>query len=191
MNDWLTPDLKRSIAHEETRRLTWPASQPCPVAKGDRFPIRKWLTIEIDKISRRIPKGKPAEWHAEFIRHEADRPQLLRRTPAGLPLQPHEMAGLTEIERARRDGNYTSSPGLALIKEPESVGPDWHDPGVAEREQKRKQEREELELERREQAARAALGRITAGLSIEQRRQVLASVELAIQHAQANHKQAA
>lgn len=148
MNDWLTPGLKRSIAHGETRRLTWPASQPCPVEKGDRFPIRKWLTIEIEKISRRIPKGKPAEWHAEFIRHEADRPQLLRRTPAGLPLQPHEMAGLTEIERARRDGNYTTSPGLALIDEPESVGPDWVDVGAVSR-------AEVFRAERRKAAKRA------------------------------------
>lgn len=164
MTDWLTPDLKRSIAHGETRRLTWPANKPCPVEKGDRFEIRKWLTIEIEKISRRIPKGKPAEWQAEFIRHEADRPQLLRRTPSGLPLQPHEMTGLTEIERARRDGNYTSAPGLALIDEPESVGPDWHDPGVAEREQTRQQAREDQEMERQLRDARRRLTDLTRGL---------------------------
>lgn len=178
--NWLTPTLKRTIAHFETRHLTWPANQPCPVTKGDRYQIRNWLTIEIDQITRRIPKNKPAIWHVEFIRHETDRPQLLRRTPAGLPLQPHELAGYGEIERARRDGNYTTAPGLALIDEPESVGPDWKDHRVAERRQQhatdRAEQRAEDDLKRQRRAARAALDRRLAGLTPEHQQQLLAEI---------------
>lgn len=168
---------RTAIADGELKVLRWPADRPCPVDPGDRFPIRGGTIIEIERVTRKLIKGKPAEWHATFIRHERDRVYLLRRTPSGMPSGYGEQDGLTDIEKARREGNYTSSQQQALHREPESVGPDWHDPGVAERERTRQQARAEDEAMRREEAIRRALGRVTADLTIEQRLKVLAEIE--------------
>lgn len=135
---------RRGIINRETKVLIWPAvnnegvTVPCPVEKGDRFNVSGVPVIEIEKVARKLPAGRRAEWHATYIRHEVDRPQLLRRVPSGLPSSDREHVGLTEQEKARRESAYTSSLALSLGREePESVGPDWDDPGVAEREMNR------------------------------------------------------
>lgn len=171
---------RTAIADGKLQVLRWPADRPCPVNTGDRYPLRGGITIEIERVTRKLIKGKGAEWHAVFIRHEQDRVYLLRRTPSGMPSGYGEQDGLTDIERARREGNYTSSQQQALHREPESVGPDWKDPGVAEREQRRMEARAMEEAVRREEAIRRALGRVTAGLTIEQRLHLLGQIESAL-----------
>lgn len=140
---------RTAINNRDISVLIWPAvddqgrSLPCPVAKGDRFKIRS-VEIEIENPTRKLPKGRKAEWHATFVRHERDRPQLLRRVPSGIPDGPDHVAGRSEQERARVESAYTSSPRQALVDEPESVGPDWKDHGVAEREKRRQDDRREV-----------------------------------------------
>ena len=178
---------RRGIINRETKVLIWPAvnnegvTVPCPVEKGDRFNVSGVPVIEIEKVARKLPAGRKAEWHATFIRHEIDRPQLLRRVPSGMAATSREHVGLTEIEKARRDGNYTSSSGQAIVDEPESVGPDWEDPGVAERAKNRIEARSELradeEAERANRQVRAQLGRVLKGLSVENRLALLAQIQ--------------
>lgn len=165
---------RNEIANREVQMLRYPAARQCPVNKGDRFEIRGWLTIEIDRVVRKLIKGRPAEWHVTWIRHEKDRPQLLRFTPpTRAPRQADSYIGLSERERARREGNYTTSSHAASPHEPESVGPDWEDPGKMRREIDRQSARRELEIERQEQAARRELGRLMRGLTIDQREEML------------------
>lgn len=158
---------RRGIINRETKVLIWPAvnnegvTVPCPVEKGDRFNVSGVPVIEIEKVARKLPAGRRAEWHATYIRHEVDRPQLLRRVPSGLPSKASEHVGLTEQEKARRESAYTSSLALSLGREePESVGPDWDDPGVAEREDRRKAAQRERQHEREVQATKSRLNRL-------------------------------
>lgn len=123
--------------------LRFPADQPCPVVKGDSFELRS-CSIVIESVNRKLPAGKPAEWHVQFVRMDVDRPQLLRRVPSGLPTPHDKHDGLSAIERARRESAYTSSPKQALVDEPESVGPDWKDMGAAQREKRRLENRREV-----------------------------------------------
>lgn len=139
---------RRDIMARKVKVLIWPAVDDngftlgCPVEKGQRFDVSGVPVIEIERVTRKLPAGRKAEWHATFIRHEVDRPQLLRRVPSGLPSKASEHVGLTEQEKARRESAYTSSIGLSLGKEePESVGPDWIDPNAAEREVQRQMDR--------------------------------------------------
>ena len=132
--------------------LRFPADQPCPVVKGDSFELRS-CSIVIESVNRKLPAGKPAEWHVQFVRMDVDRPQLLRRVPSGLPTPHDKHDGLSAIERARRESAYTSSPKQALVDEPESVGPDWKDGKAAERELTRRRDASEikaLDMARRE-----------------------------------------
>lgn len=154
---------RRLIAERKVSVLVWPAVGedgdvlPAPVAKGDRFLVHGVPEIVIESCNRKLPAGKPAEWHASFVRLEVDRPQLLRRVPSGLPSRHDRSVGLSDIERARVEGNYTSSVRMALVDEPESVGPDWKDTGVAEREARRLKDRrvvQDEETEARKAAAR-------------------------------------
>jgi len=135
--------MRRRIARKEVSVLIWPAVGgdgellPAPVKRGERFAVHGVPVIQIESCNRKLPAGKPAEWHASFVRLEVDRPQLLRRVPSGLPSAHDKSDGLSDIERARVEGNYTSSARMALVDEPESVGPDWKDHGVNEREKNR------------------------------------------------------
>ena len=128
--------LRDKINNGDIAVLRFPAAKDCPVAKGDTFELRS-CSIVIESVNRKLPAGKPAEWHVQFVRLDVDRPQLLRRVPSGLPTPHDRHDGLSAIERARRESAYTSSPKQALVDEPESVGPDWKDPGAAARETKR------------------------------------------------------
>lgn len=141
----ITEDIRRGA-----KVLVWPAvnekSQtiPCPVEKGQSIPIPGVPVIEIESVNRKLPAGRKAEWHVTFVRHEIDRPQLLRRVPSGLASTVRDQVGLSESEKARIDGEYTSSLALSLGKEePESVGADWSDPKAGEREAQRQMDRRE------------------------------------------------
>lgn len=133
---------RKGIMSRELKVLIWPAVDangrilPCPVEKGEKFKVSGVPEIQIEKVSRKLPAGKPAEWHAVFVRLEVDRPQLLRRVPSGMPDGP-DRSGRSDIERARVESAYTSSVGQAIVNEPESVGPDWEDRNRAERETER------------------------------------------------------
>ena len=179
----ITEDIRRGA-----KVLVWPAvdeeakTVPCPVEKGQRIPVPGVPVIEIESVNRKLPAGRKAEWHVTFIRHEVDRPQLLRRVPSGLASTVRDHVGLSESEKARIDGNYTSSLALSLGKEePESVGPDWDDAGVAERAKNRIEARSELRAEdeaRREaEQVRTYLGRVLKGLSVENRLALLAQIQ--------------
>lgn len=179
----ITEDIRRGA-----KVLVWPAvdeearTVPCPVEKGQCIPIPGVPVIEIESVNRKLPAGRKAEWHVTFVRHEIDKPQLLRRVPSGLASSVRDHVGLSESEKARRDGEYTSSLALSLGKEePESVGPDWEDPGVAERAKNRIEARSELraeeEAERANRQVRAQLGRVLKGLSVENRLALLAQIQ--------------
>lgn len=132
---------RKAINAREVKVLRWPADKPCPVKRGERFTLQSCV-IEIDTVNRKLVKGKAAEWHATFIRHEQDRINLLRFTPpTRAPHQSDSQLGMTETEKARREGNYTSSLKSASPHEPESVGPDWVDKNAPERELRRQEER--------------------------------------------------
>jgi hypothetical protein len=150
----LPPEVTEKVRDDVQRGakvLVWPAVDEdaqtllCPVEKGQRIPVPGVPVIEIENVARKLPAGRKAEWHATFIRHEADRPQLLRRVPSGLASSVRDVVGLSESEKARRDGEYTSSLALSLGKEePESVGADWTDPNAAEREVQRQMDRRDV-----------------------------------------------
>lgn len=151
--------MRRDIAHGKLKVLRWPADKPCPVEKGDRFEVLG-LVIEIHTLERKFAAGKPPEWHATFIRHEPDKVYLVRQAPpvhAGS--EQDADLDLSAEERARRDGNYTSSRVAAMPMEPESVGPDWKDKHQSERELRRQNDRLAMkaESEARSQARRLKL----------------------------------
>lgn len=152
--------LRDKINNGDVSVLRFPANRDCPVAKGDTFELRS-CSIVIESVNRKLPAGKPAEWHVQFVRLDVDRPQLLRRVPSGLPTPHDKHDGLSAIERARRESAYTSSPQQALDREPESVGPDWKDPGVTER---KKRHLEAMKEERAEELAREQIRKLKARL---------------------------
>ena len=149
--------MRRKISAGDIAVLRWPAkTDKAPVAKGDRFTVGSSVIV-IETVSRKLPAGKPAEWHASFVRIVEDKPQLLRRVPSGLPTPSDRLDGRSVVERARVESAYTSAAKLALVDEPESVGPDWKDTGVAEREARRLKDRrvvQDEETEARKAAAR-------------------------------------
>jgi hypothetical protein len=176
--------MRLSIAEKTIKVLRWPADEPCPVEKGEKFEVRG-AVIEIETINRKIVKGAPAEWHATFIRHEPDRVHLLRQNPPVHAGSEKDLdIALPAAERARRDGNYTSSRVSAMPMEPESVGPDWIDPRSAERSLLHKEARKDLERERMEQAAKSRLNRILKGLPADQAQHMLIQIEALCQQAE-------
>jgi len=141
MNDPLK-GLRKGINDREIKTLIWPASAPCPVEKGERYELQSCV-IEIDKVSRKLIKGREAEWQATFVRHEQERVNLLRAAPPKrAPDESDAHLGLSETEKARREGQYTTSRFAAMSDEPESVGPDWEDKKRGERELERQKERQ-------------------------------------------------
>lgn len=161
--------FRRLINERRVTTLVWPASDPCPVERGERFELQS-CTIEIDKVSRKLVKGRPAEWHVTFIRHEEDVPQLLRFTPpTRAPRSTDGNLTLTDTERARRESAYTSTSHAASPHEPESVGADWEDKRRGERELERQKARKErmseaaLEREAKQAAARLKQVVLTSG----------------------------
>ena len=176
--------MRRDIAERKLKVLRWPAEGPCPVEKGQRFEIRG-VIIEIETINRKIVKGAPAEWHATFVRHEPDRVHLLRQAPPVHAGSEKDLdLDISAEERARRDGNYTSSRVSAMPMEPESVGPEWQDPKAAEREVMRHEARKEIERQRMEQAAKSRLNRLLRGLPPDQAQHMLIQIEALCEQAE-------
>ena len=132
---------RQSINKGKVSRIRYPGDRPCPVEVGDRFALRS-CEVLIDHVERKIVKGRPAEWHASFVRIEDERTYLLRRSPPA-HAETDQDVDLSRAEQARRDGNYTSSRFAALTNEPESVGPDWQDRSVADRAVRWQQDRNE------------------------------------------------
>jgi len=150
--------MRRAIAQGKMRVLRWPADQDCPVEKGERFKVQS-IEIEIESIQRKIVKGKPPEWHATYIRHEKDRHYYLRQAPpVHATHEKDQDLDADMAERARKDGHYTSSRLTAVPDEPETVGPDWKDPGAERRRLRHKEHRKEVERERRERLLHRRLG---------------------------------
>lgn len=151
---------RQDINEGKVRVLRYPASKPCPLRVAERYPLQSCI-IEIERVIRKLIKGKEAEWHVTFIRHEQDRPYMLRFTPpAHAERNDRKDADAATIERARVESAYTSTTHSASPHEPESVGPDWEDKHKAERELKRQKAREERERERMQQAAKSRLNRL-------------------------------
>ena len=169
--------MRRDIAEKKLRVLRWPADAICPVEKGQRFEIRG-VVIEIETIKRKLIPGKPAEWHATFVRHEPDRVHLIRQAPPVHAGSEKDLdLDISAEERARRDGNYTSSRVSAMPMEPESVGPDWEDARAAEREAVRQAARKDIERQRMEQAAKSRLNRVLRGLPPDQAQHMLIQIQ--------------
>ena len=132
---------RKAVNDRKATVLRWPAVHECPVAKGERYPLQSCV-IEIETVSRKLVKGRPAEWQATFIRHEQDRVFNLRQNPPSHASSEKDAhLDISAAEKARRDGSYTASNATAVPHEPESVGPDWKDTGAAGRELVRQDER--------------------------------------------------
>jgi hypothetical protein len=141
---------RRQINERKVAVLRFPASKPCPVEPGQHHSLQSCV-IEIESVHRKIIKGKEAEWHVTFIRHEQDKVNLLRQSPpVHASSEQDANLDLSKAERARRDGNYTGTTYSAMPHEPESVGPDWEDKRAAERELQRQEERRARMTEARE-----------------------------------------
>ena len=161
---------RKAVNERKATMLRWPATKvvrdqtihlPCPLEKGDRFELQS-CAIEIDTVTRKLIKGRPAEWQATFIRHEQDTVNLLRFTPpTRAPRAEDSSIGLTDTEKARREGSYTSTAHAASPHEPESVGPDWEDKHAAERELARQtQRRERMTTEQQDREVDKAAARL-------------------------------
>jgi hypothetical protein len=138
---------RRAINAREITTLIWPAALPCPVNKGEMYELQSCV-IEIEQPSRKLVKGRPAEWHVKFVRHEVDRVNLLRASPPmRAPSADDAHLDLSDTERARREGQYTTSRYAAMPDEPESVGPDWEDKRRGERELRRNEDRRAVDKE--------------------------------------------
>ena len=175
MNDPLK-GMRRKIANGEMRVLRWPADRDCPVEKGQRFKVQA-IEIEIETIQRKLVKGKPPEWHATYIRHEKERYYHLRQAPpVHATHERPEDIDVGKAERARRDGNYTSSRVTAMPEEPESVGPDWRDEMAEKRRLKHKEHRKEVERERRERLIHRRLGEFLKQADDDTHVQIMAQV---------------
>lgn len=150
--------------------------EECPVRKGEVYHLASGRIL-IDRCARKIVKGRPTECHVGFIRLLEERPRFLRRVVPGaktdeLVKPPNAL----DIERARIDGNYRTSPerggdDLAVVP------PDWEDRGVTERKKKLKEARAEIERERLEADAMAAIKRTVKGLTPDQALVLLAQIQ--------------
>jgi hypothetical protein len=125
---------RRDLQSGKLRVLVWPDSPEPPVSPGERFYLQG-VRIDIERVERKIIKGRPAEWHATFSREEDEVKYLLRATPPShADSQEDRELDAEGIHRAAVESAYTSSPVAAISGEPESVGPDWEDRGRAARE---------------------------------------------------------
>jgi hypothetical protein len=152
---------RKAINEGKVTVLRYPASKPCPIEVGEKHTLQSCV-IEVERVTRKLIKGKEAEWHVTFIRHEEDRPYLLRFTPpAHADRDDRRDADASAIERARVESAYTSTTHAASPHEPESVGPDWEDKHKAERELERQKAREErFNVERQNQEVDRAAARV-------------------------------
>lgn len=167
---------RRKIADFETSLIRYPADEECPVKKGQIFHLRG-CTIVIESIKRKLIPGKTPEWHVTFSRREQDKVYLLRQSPPVHASSEHDQnINISAQERARRDGQYTSSSVSAMPVEPESVGPDWKDPNLEARKARLAALRAEVIQERRELEMHRRLGRKLAEASAAEQQEIIAAM---------------
>lgn len=167
-----------------------PGNNPvCPVRKGEIYHLPSGR-IQIDTFTRKVIKGREAEWHIEFIRLERDRVLLLRQTvPGPRPYETAKEPTAEEIERARLDGNYTSSHDQSDggTDAGEAVPTDWDDKGAAERRDRARRERAEIRGEedrrREKRAAKAKIDEAYAALSDEGKLKLVERIKAACEAA--------
>lgn len=159
--------------------LVFPADVECPVRKGEMYHFPSG-DILIERVGRKIVKGRQAEWHVEFIRHMNDRLYFLRNTvPAADPEDVVREATVTDIEHARIDGNYSHSK-VDGGDELAAVPPNWQDKGRTERKVLHLKDRDEIraedDMKRQRKAAKATLDATLAGLTPENQQALLARI---------------
>lgn len=181
----LTPDQHQAFLGRNYPRLTW--QEPLPT------PVTVWIHSEVHVTIPNVRRIKADVWKPTEIMVRDLRPERLLRQ--GLPSNSgstggESLQGLTaeQIEKAATESAYTSSPTLALSGvdekiEPEGATSEWKDNGRLERELDRQRARREQEIERQEHAAKANLGRLTKGLTLEQREHQLAAIQKLVQDA--------
>ena len=165
---------RNKIADFETSLIRYPADRECPVKKGQTYQLRG-CSIVIESVKRKLIPGKTPEWHVSFVRHEDDRVYLLRQSPpvhANSEQDSH--LNISAQERARRDGQYTSSSVSAVPQEPESVGPEWKDPTAEARRARLAELRAEVIQERQQVAMHRKLGRHLSEADPEDKARVIA-----------------
>jgi hypothetical protein len=168
-------EMNRSIGRGG-KVLVLPASDSTePVMKGEvyHFTCGKIL---IDKVGRKIIKGREAEWHIEFTFLGVERDFFMRRTPPNLGTP--ESASETE-EDARIESSYTSNATKAL-DDLATVPPDWEDRGATERKVIQLKDRDDMraseDAKRQRKAAKATLDATLAGLTPENQQALLAQI---------------
>jgi hypothetical protein len=167
---------RNKIADFETSLIRYPADRDCPVKKGEVYHLRG-CSITIESITRKLPAGRPAEYHVTFIRHEDDRVYLLRQSPPVHANSEHDQhINISAQERARRDGQYTSSSVSAVPQEPESVGPEWKDPTAEARRARLAELRAEVTQERQAEEMHRRIGRKLSESTVEDRGKVIAKM---------------
>ena len=162
--------------------LKWPS--PCPVEQGQVICLADH-GVEV-RIGLPVPTKGESGWttriHITDFRAEA----FLRQSP---PAMGRPASGTVDEDAARIDGAYTGRRELALEsargEHDEGVPIGWKDRSVGKREIARQDVRREEEIHRQEQAARSELGKLTRGLTLRQREQVLSEIQRVINQAKA------
>ncbi|HTU16328.1 MAG TPA: hypothetical protein VMF31_14160 [Solirubrobacterales bacterium] len=161
-----------------------PGKNPvCPVLKGEIYHLAG-ERILVDTVTRKVIKGRDAEWHIGFIRLQRDRVLLLRQTVPG-PRQNETVKEPTaeEVERARIDGNYTSSRHQSDggTDAGEAVPTDWVDKGAEARRDLAREHRAEIRGKedqlRQKRAAKAKIDETYASLSPDGKARLLERIK--------------
>lgn len=138
----------------------------CPVRKGELFHVGG-VQIVIEKVAVKVNKRSERVFEVHLLQRATDRVYLLRQTvPAA---RPGELVGdgatAEDAERARIDGNYTSSAAQSDAADGgtdagEAVPPGWIDKGTAARELHRQRAQRQTQNERQIQAAKSRINRL-------------------------------
>lgn len=181
----LTREQRFLLMRGTCPRISFPADEPPPCAKGQVVRLSKNVEIQITGLMR----TKKGELVVEYILRDS-RPTLLRRTPQvhtptsdsdGYVRVPDE----DEVEAARLDSSYTHSRRGAIEDAGEAV------PGVDQAKlttaarlvfSRREQDREEANR-KRERAVRDRLRETLKGLDPDSQNALLAALEREIQQA--------
>lgn len=170
-------EITRKVRNGE-RMLVF-LEEECPVRKGEMYHLTCG-DILIERVGRKIVKGRQAEWHVDFVRHMTDRLYFLRNTvPAADPEDTVREPTITDIQHARIDGNYSHSKVDGGDELP-AVPPDWVDRGRTERKVLHMKDRDEIraadDVKRQRKAAKATLDATLAGLTPENQQILLAKI---------------
>lgn len=113
----LTNEQKRKIAAGVYVAVT--GTGTCPAAKGDVLEVRERLSLRVLGVDR---GSNIRKWTLRYeVNDQRDRPRLVRRTPPVVVPRGDDRPNEDEVQRASREGNYTSSPALALVDAGEAV----------------------------------------------------------------------